>query len=429
MAGQNANESSIRSQRDPSPLPAATATSQAQCGPRSKASALELTKVPRNVGSGQYRQSVPKVRISAARFESLLANRNLTASDVVERAATSVSPDALMAHDQDVEFSDVLALAKMLKRPWSYLLIDEPETFPATGSDNRTFDNQHANLSPELLAELQAADLLLEAAAELAPDATFSVPAIKGAKPSTKKLGEDTRAVLGVTVDDQLATKDEFAALRLWVSAIHHQGVYVAQRRLKDDTIRAFSKIAYGQALIVVDTGDTAYARIFSALHEYCHVTLRSTGICDLDDHSTTERYCNAVAAEVLLPGALLDHVVEAGAFAGGNDAADEALKTLSRKLHVSQAALLIRLRDHGTLPQDAYEQMELRRAARRGGGGKKKGGQYYAPAINRVGRLFAHKVVDALTEGGIDRQDASVMLGVGEHLMPTYLAELAKGD
>lgn len=372
---------------------------------------------------------MPRVRISAARFASLLTNRNLSPADVSDRVTTLVSPHDLAANDQVVEFVDVVALAKMLKRPWSYLLIDEPEEFPATGTDNRTFDNQRASLSPELLAELQAADLLLEAATELAPGAAFSVPTIVGGRPSAQQLGADTRALLGVSVDDQLATKDEFAALRLWVSAMHDQGVYVAQRRLKDATIRAFSKIAYDQALIVVDTGDTAYARIFSALHEYCHITLRSTGICDLDDHSATERYCNAVAAEVLLPGALLDRAVEAGALAGSDEAVDEALKALSRKLHVSQAALLIRLRDHGTLSQDAYEAMELRRATRRSGGGKKRGGQYYAPAINRVGRLFAHRVVEALNEGGIDRQDASVLLGVGEHLMPTYLTKLAEGD
>ncbi len=371
---------------------------------------------------------MPKVRISADRFRSLLANRNLTPADVVARTTTMVSPDALSNADQDVDFADVVALAKMLKRPWSYLLIDEAEMFPNAGSDNRTFANQRASLSPELLSELQVADLMLEGVDELFPDMTFTVPAISGSHAPAGRVAAETRALLGVSIEDQLANKDEFAALRMWVGAIHAQGVYVAQRRLKDETIRAFSKIVGNQALIVVDTGDTAYARIFSALHEYSHVTLRSTGICDLDDHSTVERYCNAVAAEVLLPAALLDQMVSPEIFAGGEDTTDDALKGLSRQLHVSQAALLIRLRDRGTISQLTYETMETRRAARRGGG-KKSGGQYYPPAINRVGRLFAHRVVDAVTEGVIDRQDASVLLGVGEHLVPRYLAELAKGD
>lgn len=372
---------------------------------------------------------MPKVRISAARFGSLLTNRNMTPADVAERVKTAISPDALARADMDVEFADVLALAKLFKRPWSYLMIDEAEAYPAAGSDNRTFANQKVALSPDLLAELQAAELMLEAAEELFPGSTYIVPKTGGSNTPASRLAVETRALLAVSVDAQLAAKDDFAALRLWIGAIHAQGVYVAQRRLRDATIRAFSKVLGEQAVIVVDTGDTAYARIFSALHEYCHLTLRSTGICDLDDHSTIERYCNAVAAEVLMPGDLLDQVVASDAFVGGDDASDEALKSLSRQLHVSQAALLIRLRDHGRISQATYEAMESRRAERRGGPKKKPGGTYYPPVINRVGRLYAHRVVDAVTEGAIDRQDASVLLGIGEHLVPTYMAELAEGD
>jgi Zn-dependent peptidase ImmA (M78 family) len=371
---------------------------------------------------------MPKVQVSAARFSSLLANRNLTPADVAERANTRVRPDELAISDLDVEFEDLLVLAKLFKRPWSYLLVDEAEQFPDAGDDNRTFDNQKAALSPDLLVELQAADLMLDAALELFPDEPFSVPTVSGEDVPAARFAGEMRTFLGVGVDEQLATKDDFAALRLWVAAIHARGVYVSQRRLKDPTIRAFSKIRDGQALIVVDTGDTASARIFSALHEYCHVTLRSTGICDLDDHSAIERYCNAVAADVMLPGELLARVLTAGAFSGSEEAADEALKGLSKRLHVSQAALLIRLRDYGAISQDAYEQMERRRSARRGRGSK-GGGTYYAPAINKIGRLFAHRVVDAVTDGLIDRQDASVLLGVGEHNVGKFTAELVKGD
>lgn len=371
---------------------------------------------------------MPKVQISAARFSSLLANRNLTPAAVAERAKTRVKPDELANSDLDVELEDLLVLAKLFKRPWSYLLVDEAELFPDAGDDNRTFDNRKAALSSDLLVELQAADLMLDAALELFPDETFSVPAVGGLDVPAARLASEMRSFLGVSVDEQLATKDDFAALRRWVAAVHSHGVYVSQRRLKDPTIRAFSKIRDGQALIVVDTGDTASARIFSALHEYCHVTLRSTGICDLDDHSTIERYCNAVAAEVMLPSELVARVLTADAFAGSDDTADEALKGLCKRLHVSQAALLIRLRDYGAISQDVFDLMERRRSARRGGASK-GGGTYYAPAINNVGRLFAHRVVDAVADGLIDRQDASVLLGVGEHNVRKFTAELVKGD
>lgn len=372
--------------------------------------------------------NVPRVRISAARFSSLLANRNLTPSDIASRVNTQVQPDVLAAADQDVDFDDVVALAKLFKHPWSYLLIDEAEEPPKAGSDNRTFANRRRGLSSEVLDELQAAELMLEAAAELFPDASFAVPtAVRSGVPSSQ-LGAEMRKFLGVTVKEQLEFKDDYEALRRWVAAIHAQGVYVAQRQLKDPTIRAFSKVLDGQAIIVVDTGDTAHARIFSALHEYCHVTLRSTGICDFDDHSAAERFCNEVAAEALLPRSLLDQVATSGLFSDSDDVADEALRSLSKQLHVSQAALLIRLRDLSKISQESYEAMELRRSARRGGGGR-KGGTHYPVAINKVGRLFAHRVVGAMTDGDIDRQDASVLLGIGEHTVPRFATELVKGD
>jgi hypothetical protein len=78
---------------------------------------------------------MPKVpKSAAARFSSLLANRNLTPADVAERAKTPIRPDELANSDLDVEFEDLLVLAKLFKRPWSYLLVDEAEQFPRRGS-------------------------------------------------------------------------------------------------------------------------------------------------------------------------------------------------------------------------------------------------------------------------------------------------------
>lgn len=373
---------------------------------------------------------MPRVRISAARFSSLLANRNLTADVVAERAATAVRLDELAAEDQEVEFDDLVKLAKVFSRPWSYLLIDAAEVYPSAGSDNRTYANQKVALSPELLAELQMADLMLDAAEDLFPGEGYRAPIVPSTRPPTARLAADIRSFLGVSVEDQLGAKDAFAALRLWIAALNGQGIYVSQRSLKDPTVRAFSKVKDNQAVIVVSTKDDPHPRIFSAIHEYCHVTLHSTGICDLLDHSDVERYCNAVTASVLLPRELLNRLLSPGQFAGADDDADTALRLLSNRAHVSQQALLIALRDRHVISQDVYDAMEARRAARRKTGDKKSGSgpTYYTVAINKVGRMFAHRVVDAMTGGAIDRQDASVLLGVGEHNVGNFIHELSAG-
>lgn len=359
----------------------------------------------------------------------MLANRHMAVGEVPGLISTTVDLRLLADRDLEVEFDDLQTLAKYFKRPWSYLLCDEEERFPDLGQDNRTFANRQAPVSPELIAEYQAASLMLDAAVELFPEDAYQVPSARvttdvGAPRAAPRI----RAFLGVSLEEQLAVKDDYAALRLWVEALQRRGVYVSQRRLRDKTIRAFSKVRDGQALIVVNTADTPYARIFSVLHEYCHIVLRSTGICDLDEHSTVERYCNEVAATVLLPDDLLGRELAAVAFGESPEADDERLIRLSHHLRVSQAALLIRLRVRGSISEDIFNGLERRRQDRRGGRAS-KGGDYYATAINRVGRRFARNVFGAVSDGALDRQDAGVLLGVGEHLVDRFRSELFEGD
>jgi Zn-dependent peptidase ImmA (M78 family) len=352
----------------------------------------------------------------------------MSAEEVASQVDTSVDVRDLAREDQPVEFADLVALGKLFKRPWAYLLSDEAERFPDLGQDNRTVANQQMPASPDLIEEYEAAEALLEAAADLFGGQTYELPLepIHGGT-TVHEAGRVIRSFLNVSYAAQLAARNDFAALRLWVDALHSRGVYVAQRRLKDATIRAFSRAESGQAVIVVDTGDTPYARIFSALHEYCHVVLRSTGICDLDEHRDVERYCNAVAAAALLPSDLVQQQLAGLGFGSSPDADDENLLRLSHRLGVSQAALLIRMRDLYTISQDMYDAMESRRRSRRATPSK-PGGSYYPTAINKVGRRFARNIFGAVDDGAIDRQDASALLGVSEHTVDRFRAELFSG-
>lgn len=369
---------------------------------------------------------MPRVMVSAARFRSLLANRHMTVDDVVNAVALSVHPADLTSYDTDLTFDDLQALARFFKRPWSYLLIDEAEVFDTAGQDNRSLLNQRRALSPEVLDEVAAVVEMLAAAHELFPETHYETPLVR-ITPDTpaESAGSAIREFLRVSVDQQLACRDDFAALRLWAEALQERGVYVSQRPLYDETIRAFSRVVGDQAVVVVDTADTAYARIFSLIHEYCHVILRSAGLCDLDDHSAIERHCNAVAAATLMPTGLVSAVLNGKSFGTSPEADDNLVKNLSRELQVSQAALLIRLRELGITSQDAYDALEARRAARRKDQLKTPGGTYYPPRINRVGRRYARNVFAVLDDGVIDRQDASALLEIGEHLLKTYRGEL----
>ena len=372
---------------------------------------------------------MPRITVSAVRIRSLLKNRHLRVEEVAQSVALSADLRALVERDVEVDFGDLLILAKYFKRPWSYLLSDEEEHFPNLGQDNRTFANRQAPVSPELIVEYEAASLMIDTAVELFPESAYEIPSVRLAPDvMVSRVAPEIRAFLAVSYSQQTKASDAYAALRIWVEALQRRGVYVSQRSLRDKTVRAFSKVRDGQALIVVDTTDTPYARIFSILHEYCHVLLRSTGICDLDEHSAIEHYCNEIAASVLLPDDLLSAQMSSVTFGNSAEEDDEQLIRLSHFLHVSQAALLIRLQGNGAISETLFNSMETRRQRRRAGDAGKKGGDYYPAAINRVGRLFALNVFGAVSEGTLDRQDAGMLLGIGEHIVDRFRSELFEG-
>ena len=365
------------------------------------------------------------VVVSAARFRSLLANRNKEVEQVSHEIETQADLGLLAEADTEILFEDLEVLARYFKRPWPYLLLDEPECFANLGQDHRTYFNQLVAPASDLMLELEGALLILSAAAELFPEDGYEVPASQlSSSLPPGQVGELVRNFLGVPTSEQTAARDDYAALRLWVDALERRGVYVSQRRLPDPTIRAFSNAEEGQAVIVIDTGDNPYPRIFSLLHEYAHVLLRTTGICDLDQHDAVERYCNQVAASAMLPLALLSQEIGSRRFGFDAEADDAELRRLSDRLRVSQAALLIRLEEAGWISEQQYEALEARRRARRAPE-RTRGGTYYAPAINKAGRRFSRNVFAVMDEGVIDRSDAAGLLGIGEHLVPRYRSKL----
>lgn len=367
------------------------------------------------------------VRVSAVRIDSILRNRRIAPGDLDARLGHNLRVADLVAEDQDIELADLEALASLLKRPWPYLVIDDPEPPPSTGQDHRTVANQAAGITPELVSELEAAAEMLEAAVELFPDDVVQLPALRiDVAVPVETAGERVRTALRVTVDEQRAAKDEYTALRLWVEALHRQCIYVAQRRLEDPTVRAFSLRRDQHCMVVVDTQDTPYARLFSIVHEYVHIVMRATGLCDLDDQATIERFCNAVAGAALLPPELL---ADARTHPWGRDDTedDATLRLLSRHVHVSQAALLIRMRDLGYITQIRFDVLDGRRQARRPD--TREGGSYYPSQINKVGRRFAGEVLTSLDSGRLARQDAAALLGIAEHNVARYRAEFAAGS
>lgn len=363
-----------------------------------------------------------QVLVSSARFVSLLSNRHRTVHDIVAAVTTTCDLHILGDRDQLVELADLEVIARFFSRPWPYLLIDEPEAPPTVGRDHRRRAGDVTSFSDELFEALRLSEEQLATIIDLFPGELMQHVDADIGSGAVEAAGTALRNFLGVTIDQQLSAHEEFRALRVWIEALDARGIYVAQRKLNDTSVRAFSLFRDGHALAVLDTGDSGWARSFSLLHELVHLQMRSAGLCDLDERSSIERWCNAVAAVTLMPPALVQRP-GVNLLRGRPEVADDALRATAKEIGVSQMALLIRCRDLGLIDDQQYEGLFLRWSERRATRSTSRGGDFYINAVNRVGRRYARHVLGALGEEVITRQDAAAALDVREH----HLSRLAQ--
>lgn len=122
---------------------------------------------------------------------------------------------------------------------------------------------------------------------------------------------------------------------------------------------------------VVINAKDARPARAFTLIHELAHVFLGQTGVSGaVSTHSPTtdnarvERFCNDVAGEFLLPGALFKQGV--AAFDGGDvDAARGAIEAMAARWSVSEPMVAYRLNRTGDLGEATYNSLRAEYAAR----------------------------------------------------------------
>ena len=184
-------------------------------------------------------------------------------------------------------------------------------------------------------------------------------------------------------------------------------------RKLDADEFRGFALVDTLAPLVFINGADTKAAQIFTLAHELAHIWLDESAVSDAFVGSTpsnaTERWCNQVAAEFIVPRAdLMDMVF-------GQLPLEEALERTARRFKMSTLVALRRLRDVGYLTREqfrGYFADELARVRtimeeREGGGGN-----FCNTQPVRVSKRFARALIASTLEGQTLRRDAFRMLG-----------------
>ena len=228
------------------------------------------------------------------------------------------------------------------------------------------------------------------------------------------------RRFLGFDIEERRRFPTWTDALRRFIGQADALGVLVmvsgvvgsnSRRSLDPLEFRGFAMADSIAPLVFINGADTKSAQMFTLAHELAHLWLGNSGVSDAEALNVsgpdTERWCNRVAAELLVP---LDRVqAEYSERAFLND----EVNRLARRFKVSTLVILRRIHDAGLLTRQAFrsayaDELDRLKALRAG-----DGGNFYLTLGARVSQRFARAIVASTLEGQTSFSATFRLLGV----------------
>lgn len=370
-------------------------------------------------------------RIMARATPSVLRWARESAGLAIEQAASRVGVDAdkLSAAERGekpLTFSQLKEAAGAYKRPLAIFFLPQPPQTVPTGPDfRRVPEALGASMSPSLRFEIRRLQRKREIAERLGSSEDFDWSFVGSLTLETKvdEASALVRKLLAVTPEIRRTWKDDHAVFRWWRTAVEDTGVLVfLSRRIPIDEMRGCSIALLPFPVIAVNRGDLPRPRTFTLLHEFTHVLLGVPGVCDLDEldyhneltRKQTEVFCNAVAAEVLVPRIdLLESDIVRRHRAGPPWSVENELRPLAAHFGASIEVVLRRLLTLGLAHQDEYStyrtrsQRELaeRRASDDDGGPNERG---FEIVMRTQPSSYVRLVLDAMHRDQVTAADVA---------------------
>ena len=318
--------------------------------------------------------------------------------------------------------------ARATHAPVGYLFLPEPPVEQVPIPDFRTVGNQRiGHPSPDLLDTVYICQQRQEWYRDFARSVREeALPFIGSAtvQSDVDQTAAKIRQALRFDIEERRQCATWAEALSRFIEQADSLGVLVmtsgivasnTHRKLNPDEFRGFA-LADGVApLVFINGADTKSAQMFTLAHELAHLWLGQSALSDVSPVSSptngVEIWCNRIAAELLVPLAVLKAEYQIGEDLRG------ALDRLARRFKVSTLVILRRIHDAGGLTQNALwqaynEELErLRQFAPKGGGGN-----FYNTEAARVGKRFARALIVSTLEGQTLHRDAFRMLGFSKH-------------
>jgi Zn-dependent peptidase ImmA (M78 family)/transcriptional regulator with XRE-family HTH domain len=319
------------------------------------------------------------------------------------------------------------AFARRTHAPIGYFFLDEPPEEPLPIPDFRTNRSEGvARPSVDLLDTIYACQNrqswyreYVELSGQAAPSVVGSVVLGEDVPTAARKI----REALGVDVNERRVARTWEDALVRLIEQAEGAGILVMRngvvgnnthRRLDPDEFRGFALVDDLAPLVFVNAADTKSGQMFTVAHELVHVFTRREGLSKASPRTlpreASERWCNQVAAELLVP--LQDFVL---AYRPAADRAKE-LSRLARLFKVSTLVILRRMHDAAGISREDFwntYDAELRRLQALAP--RSPGGDFHRTEAVRVSRRFARALITSTLEGQTLYRDAFRLLGIAK--------------
>ena len=359
----------------------------------------------------------------AAKKLNLGDTKKLTAIEKLER---------LERGEKEPSRAQLNKMSEKYRQPLLAFYLRQPPRKADRGQDFRTLsqpiDPKHSAHLDILLRDLLAAqslarDLLEEEEARPLPfinSANMSMGYEKVAQSIAKTLQFDIKrfrakkTVSGAFdyLRDRIESKGIFLLLMSDLGS-HHTAIPV-------EVFRGFAIADPIAPFIVINKKDAKSAWSFTALHELAHLWLGASGVSDVWGELAIEKFCNQVAAALLLPPHELNKMASLQ-----NAAFEKTVSIISdfaKKRNISRAMVAYNLLLKGKIDwprwqklqerftQDRLEQKQAKKEARQS---KSGGPSYYRVRSYHLGASLINLARRSMDAGTLTPSKAGIILGV----------------
>lgn len=331
-----------------------------------------------------------------------------------------------------ITFNQAMMFARKTHIPFGYLFLTTPPTETLLIPDLRTPGNCPVQRpSPELfdLVKLMLQrqewyrDYLQQQLIE--PNPLFRR---FSARSSVSKIVASMRQALLIKSHPQRGNSDDH--YRELINRIESLGILVMRqanlghstRPLQVEEFRGFAITDDYAPLIFVNHADAPGARLFTLIHELCHIWIGQSGISDGDTRTPrkVEVLCNAVAAEFLVPTIEFTQLWQTNLKCWQDN-----LAPLERHFRVSTYVLARRAVTLKLIGDDDYANYIAMLHAKWQQREKSAGGpSYYQTKKAQISLPFSRAVVEQALSGRLLLREASALL---DGMKPSKLPDFAK--